>query len=54
MTYTRALMPEENFNDMMMDGRKNDDEESLKEKQDNLKDVQENPYVKVPKKAKIK
>ena len=56
-SYIRALVPEEDFSEldgMTTDGKRNEEDEDLKDKQESLKDVQENPYVKSPKKAKIR
>lgn len=57
VTYLRALIPGDDFHDansLLIEEKKDEDEEDLKEKQENMKDIQENPYVKSPKRPKIR
>ena len=56
MTYLRALITEEECSDELewQGDQKKDDDSDSKDKNENLKDVQDNPYVKPPKKAKLR
>ena len=57
VTYLRALLQEEDASGMYgleNYGKMNDDEGDSRDKAKSLKDFLENPYVKSPKKAKIR
>ena len=57
VTYLRALVQEEDANglyEMGTDSKRIEDDEDLRDKNETLKDIQENPYIKSPKKAKIR
>ncbi|XP_065051320.1 transcription initiation factor TFIID subunit 8-like [Rhopilema esculentum] len=56
VTYLRALFTEEECSDELewQGDQRKDDDSDLKDKNENLKDVQDNPYVKPPKKAKLR
>ena len=54
--YLRALLPEEEDlspNGIRLDSKKTEDEES-RDRNDSLKDVQENPYIQSPKRPKMR
>ena len=57
MAYLRALVQEEDPSGMYgleTDSKRTEDDEDLRDKSENFKDIQENPYVKSPKKAKVR
>ena len=54
VTYLRALLQEEDANAMGPDSKRIEEDEDLRDKNETLKDIQENPYIKSPKKAKIR
>ena len=56
VTYLRALLQEDasGMYGLENDGKMNDDEGDSRDKTESLKDILENPYVKSPKKAKIR